>query len=265
MRILLTNDDGISAPGLQTLAESFSDTDLLTIAAPSGDRSAVSHGITIARPIFVQDVPVQGIVGHAIDGTPADCVKLAVDRLMNDRPDIVISGINQGANTGINIFYSGTVAAALEATLMGIPAMAVSMASYTSTAFQFAATVAKFMVMSGTVASIPKGMMLNVNIPNLPENEIQGIRITKQGEGGYRDCYVEYKDPKGRPYYWLTGNKTDSEDNLDIDRHALRAGWISVTPLQSSLNVNSNQPDFVEWLTHTLDRKLSDFLCKRTV
>lgn len=263
MKILVTNDDGIHSPGIRTLIETLSGMGTVIVAAPSEEKSAASHALTISRPLFVKQIRISGVAGFAVDGTPADCIKLAVDKLMPERPDVVVSGINQGANTGINVFYSGTVAAALEATLMGIPAVAVSLASHQAQSFLFSAAFTRSLLGSQCMKSLPAGVFINVNIPNLPEDEIKGIRITRQGEARYSDCYIQQHDPDGRPFYWLTGTRIQGTEELNMDVHAVRAGYISMTPLRANLNADWNSVDIVRWFAELPETLLADLACCR--
>lgn len=236
MRLLLTNDDGVSALGIAALVKELKDFDL-TIVAPASEMSAVSHGLTIRQPLICHERTIFDHDATAVFGTPADCVKLALDQLMTPLPDCVVSGINQGPNTGINVFYSGTVAAAVEATLMGVPAIAVSLASFTSHEFETAAVVARYCIDLIRNTPLPPGILLNVNVPSVPYDEIQGFRQTIQGMGRYKDTFVKRLDPRGRPYYWLTGNRVDTPMSLIDDDQALAENYISITPLQATFNV----------------------------
>ncbi len=254
MRILVTNDDGVRAPGLAALVAEFEPYHDLTIVAPASEMSAVSHSLTIRRPLQCDPCLIGNLEAIAVHGTPVDCVKLALDQFTADaRPDCVVSGINQGPNTGINIFYSGTVAAAMEATLMGVPAIAVSLASFSSKVFDIAARVARHCAEMIHRQPLPPGVLLNVNVPSVPLSEIRGIRQTVQGAGRYRDSFIKRIDPAGNPYFWLTGNRIDSPLSADEDDQALSEHFISVTPLRSTLNAHEHSlldfNDACPWLS----------------
>ena len=208
MRILLTNDDGIYAPGLMALYEALRAEHHLDIVAPETEMSAVGHAITLTSPLRVREIAKEGaLFGHAVSGTPADCVKIAIQELLPLAPEIVLSGINLGANVGVNVLYSGTVSAATEGAFLGIPSAAISLATHQQPDFRFAAEFAKeviaFMVKSG----LREGTALNVNVPALPPDQIKGISITRQGTSRFVERYERRSDPRGNVYYWLMGEK----------------------------------------------------------
>ncbi|MDD5555772.1 MAG: 5'/3'-nucleotidase SurE [bacterium] len=232
MKILLTNDDGIHAPGLRALAAAVREVGEIVIIAPDTERSAVGHAITTADPLRATEVRTDGeLFGLAVSGTPADCVKIAISALLPERPDLVISGINQGPNTGMNVIYSGTVSAATEATMLGVPALAVSLDSFTSREFgpaaAFAARLARLVLERG----IPEGILLNVNVPAVPAGDITGVRVTCQGAARFREEFHKRVDPRGRAYWWLGGELMETEEGDGTDSAALREGAISITPL----------------------------------
>lgn len=252
MRILLTNDDGIHARGLQELAASLALDHSITIVAPDSERSAVSHGLTIRTPLFIRTHTVGHLTGTAVSGTPADCVKLGIDKLVEAEPDLVVSGINNGANTGVNVFYSGTVAAALEASFSGIPAIAVSIGSFTPAHYQDASRITSAIIRLLDQYAIPAGVVLNINIPNLPESEIRGIRITRQSRIKFKDSYLRRENPNGAPYFWLDGDQPEEIADLDLDEYALRQGWISITPLVADFNaMESVVREVTQWIRST--------------
>jgi 5'-nucleotidase len=249
MKILLTNDDGIQAPGLVALAVLLSAENDLTIAAPDIERSGVSHALTISRPIFVSETIVADRMGFAVSGLPADCVKLGIDRLVKNRPDLVVSGINRGANTGVNIFYSGTVAAAIEATFAGIPAIAVSIDSFAPLDYLFSAQFVANLIRIIQNQKLPGNIVLNINIPDLPESRIQGVRLTRQSRRRYKDRYLRRQTPNGKPYYWLDGDAPEQMDDERIDDCALAKGWISITPLSADFNLaETGIGEITEWI-----------------
>ena len=238
MRFLLTNDDGIYAKGLSALYQELSkDADCL-IVAPEIEQSAVGHAITIFRPLMVRQARKDGhVLGYAVAGTPADCVKLGIRELSDKPVDLVVSGINRGANVGINVIYSGTVSAATEGAIMGVPSMAVSLDSYDSNAdftvaAKFARKMASFLLKGPPRENIP----MNINIPALPESEIKGVIVAKQGRARLIESYERRVDPRENIYYWLTG-ETQFSDREDphSDACALRQGWITITPVYYDL------------------------------
>jgi 5'-nucleotidase len=240
MRILVTNDDGYQAEGLQQLVNALNDLGEITIVAPAQEMSGVSHGITIRTPLLVRKSQMLGFPLYVVSGTPADCVKLGITQLIPQKPDLVLSGINQGPNTGINIFYSGTVAAATEAALMGVPAIAVSLASFKSKDFTVAAEYARRISLFVFDSGLPKNILLNVNVPNLPLDQIKGIRYSVQGKGRYEDSYLERRDPRGESYFWLYGYKKVELQDPDEDDNVLADGYVAITPLRAEVTA----PDF---------------------
>ena len=238
MRFLLTNDDGIYAKGLSALYQELSkDADCL-IVAPEIEQSAVGHAITIFRPLMVRQARKDGhVLGYAVAGTPADCVKLGIRELSDKPVDLVVSGINRGANVGINVIYSGTVSAATEGAIMGVPSMAVSLDSYDSNAdftvaAKFARKMASFLLKGPPGENIP----VNINIPALPESEIKGVVVAKQGRARLIESYERRVDPRENIYYWLTGEtQLSDQEDPHSDACALRQGWITITPVYYDL------------------------------
>jgi len=236
MRILLCNDDGIHAPGLIALAEEIGKIAEVDIVAPAREQSAMGHAITMTDPLRAEEYCRNGeFFGWAASGTPADCVKLALFALFDEYPDMVISGINQGSNTGINTIYSGTVSAATEGRINGIPSFAISLTSYRSTNFGPAARFAAKLAMHMKNLNLPQGVFLTVNVPDLPEEEIKGVKFTRQGLAVYEEVYLRRIDPKGRTYFWLDGERAKEADDPTIDEQAVRAGYISITPVHFDL------------------------------
>lgn len=235
--ILISNDDGIESKGINTLVKEISKFAEVLVAAPHTQQSAAGHSITVSSAIrATKIIKDKKFFGYAVEGTPADSVKLAVRNLYKDKKfDLCISGINHGANTAINIIYSGTVSAATEATILGIPSIAVSLGSFTFMDFEpsakFAAKIAKLVLKNG----LPKGTLLNVNLPALPESKIKGVLLTKQGKSDWEDFYEERLDPNKRPYYWLIGDHVLSDKTNDFDHKAIKENYISVTPIHYDL------------------------------
>jgi len=230
MKILITNDDGIEAPGLATLVQAFAGQAEIAVAAPDQERSATSHSVTLRKPIGLREL---GKRRWAIEGTPVDCVHLAVLKLLDFKPDLVISGINHGANLGCDIIYSGTVAGAREAALLGFPAFAISLNSWNSHPnFQPAAEFAVKLARQVLARKIRPPTFLNVNVPDLPPAEIKPFRITRQGRRIYSKKIEEILQPNGQPGFVLGGDSAGGEPIEDSDIVAVEQGHISITPLQ---------------------------------
>ena len=237
MRFLLTNDDGIYARGLSALYQELSkDADCLVVA-PEVEQSAVGHAITLFRPLMVRRAKKDGIfLGYAVKGTPSDCVKIGIRELSDKPVDLVVSGINLGANVGINVIYSGTVSAATEGIIMGVPSMAISLDTHRDADFSFAARFARKMAAFMLKDYPMKNIAINVNIPAIPEEEIKGIVVAKQGKARLIENFEKRMDPRDNIYYWLAGETKVSEmEDVDSDACALRHGMISITPIYYDL------------------------------
>ncbi len=234
MKILLSNDDGIHARGIVALAEALLAYGEVTVVAPNRERSACSHSLTLEHPLRTGhvDFPVPVFRALSVNGTPADCVKLGLSKLLESPPDLVVSGINKGANLTVDVFYSGTVAAAFEGVFSGIPAVAFSLDSFAPDADYGPARSWVRRVLDRILTEGPaRGFVYNVNIPDLPETEIKGLKFTRLGKVRYRDSYELRHDPVGRPYYWLSGEPVILDQDPDADIVAVRDGFVSVTPL----------------------------------
>lgn len=239
--ILLTNDDGIHAEGLRYLKSAVAGLGQISIVAPEYGQSAVGHSITLQDPIRVSEVSRNGsFYGHGVRGTPADAVKLALYSLLPRCPDLVVSGINDGANLAINVLYSGTVSAATEAAILGVPSMAISLAQKKDPPFEWAlphvAMLARWILNNG----LPAGVALNVNIPALPAEKVRGYKLTHQGLKKFRECYERREDPRGNFYYWLSAEIVPDEAEESSDVLAVRDGYVSVTPLFYDLTAHSH-------------------------
>ncbi len=234
---LLTNDDGIYAKGLSTLYRELSKDAECLIVAPEIEQSAVGHAITIFRPLMVRRAYKNGkFLGYAVAGTPADCVKIGIKELAGRPVDLVVSGINRGSNVGINVLYSGTVSAATEGAIMGVPSMAVSLDTHRDADFSVAAGFARKMASFIRENHPVKNVAINVNVPALPEEEIKGIAVTKQGRSQQVEFFEKRVDPRENSYYWLAGetrNSTCEDDDSDVN--ALARGMITVTPIYYDL------------------------------
>lgn len=247
-KILLTNDDGINAPGLYALYESIRTMGDVTVVAPDTEMSAVGHAITLTDPLRVEKINKRGeFFGYAVSGTPADCVKIAVWALLDEKPDLIISGINLGNNTGISIIYSGTVSAATEGTILEIPSFAISLVAYRNPDFTYAAKFAKKMANIVLEKGLPIGTLLNVNVPNVKEEEIKGVVVTRQGKAVYREHFDKRTDPWGRSYYWMAGEKVELEEEEFVDDTALKNNQVSITPIQFDLTDYANLDLLKSW------------------
>jgi 5'-nucleotidase len=236
LHILICNDDGIDAPGIYALAQEIRKFARVTVVAPDRQQSAVGHAITMQYPLRAAPFSKNGeFFGYAVKGTPADAVKLAVKQLLKEPVDLVLSGINHGSNTAINIMYSGTVSAATEGTILGIPSIAVSLTTYAEADFtlaaRFAAGIARLVAEKG----LPPGTLLNINVPALPEEKIRGVKVTSQGKSSWEDTFDVRCDPAGREYFWLTGHMNVTDTDPETDEVATREGYISVTPIHYDL------------------------------
>ncbi len=248
LHILVCNDDGIAAPGLYALAQEMRGLGETTVVAPDRQQSAVGHAITMNYPL--RAVPYQKneqFFGYAVDGTPADAVKLAVKCLLPRKPDLLLSGINHGSNTAINIIYSGTVSAATEGTILGIPSIAVSLTTYQEADFGYAARFAARLARMVLARGLPRGTLLNVNVPALPEQEIRGVKVTRQGESSWEDTFDVRRDPANREYFWLTGKMKVTDSDPGTDQVAVRDGYISVTPIRYQLTDDRMVGELGEW------------------
>jgi len=238
MRILLTNDDGILAPGLVAMRRELSRLGEVTIVAPTTPQSAIGHAISVSQPLFCQEIEVaEGIRGYSVDGRPADCVKLAVLELMRSAPpELVVSGVNHGENVGINVLYSGTVAAAIEGAFYGLPAVAVSLAFGERPDFRGAARLACGLLEQIVSAGRLRGLLLSVNVPDLSAGRPKGLRVCRMGILPTEEAMVRREDPRGRPYFWMTGGFVPTgERDPDLDQVALAEGYVTVTPLKYDL------------------------------
>ena len=236
MRILLTNDDGIYAKGIEALYLALIQEHDVTVVAPETEQSAVGHAITWLDPLRVDTVYRNGsFFGYALNGTPADCVKIAISELMNPPPQVVVSGVNLGANVGVNVIYSGTVSAATEAAVMGVPSVAVSIDSFKPADFS---AVTEFILRLLEIIEregLPEGISLNVNVPNVAPQDIRGVRITHQGKKKHLERYDRRVDPRGHVYYWLCNSTFTLDTDPSADSLALEGNYISVTPIQYNL------------------------------
>ncbi|HBO85208.1 MAG TPA: 5'/3'-nucleotidase SurE [Deltaproteobacteria bacterium] len=242
--ILVSNDDGVHSDGILRLAKVLKKLGDVFIVAPDRERSAASHSLTLHRPLRVEKV---GHNIYSVDGTPTDCINLAINGILPERPDIVVSGINKGGNLGDDVTYSGTVSAAMEGTLMGIPSIAVSLVGHDNFDFKYAARFASKLVKYVISHNLPKDTLLNVNVPGLNNSEIKSYRITKLGKRVYGDAIVEKTDPRGKKYYWVGGNNMKWTGGKDSDFEAIANGYISITPIHLDLTNYSALKEIHSW------------------
>lgn len=235
--ILISNDDGIQAGGILALAEVARSFGEVIVVAPDSPQSAMGHAITITKPLrLYKEKLADGSFGYACNGTPADCVKLATGVILKHNPDLVLSGINHGTNASASTIYSGTLSAAREGAIQGIPAIGFSLCNFSEEADMNAAKeIARTVIATALRQKFPAGQLLNVNIPNLPLGEIKGIKTTRQAAGRWVEEFDERIDPQGRKYYWLTGKFLLQDTREDSDEAVLRQGYVSVTPLTHDL------------------------------
>ena len=248
MEILITNDDGITAPALYALRERLADLGHVVIVAPDRDQSATSHSLTLYRPMRIER-PETDV--YSIDGTPTDCVVVAAHGLLPRPPDLVVSGVNRGPNMGDDVFYSGTVAAAVEGALQGLPALAFSLVASGLADFNYAAEFARSLVGTVLARGLPAKSLLNVNLPNRPRAEVQGVRVTRLGKRVYQDTLIERLDPRGRAYYWIGGQDPVWERQPGTDFSAVTEGYISVTPLALDLTDVQAVGEMRQWNLET--------------
>jgi len=250
MRVLVTNDDGVHSPGLLALARTLRRAAETFVVAPEHERSAASHAITLHKPL--RAVPISlgdtGLPAWATNGTPADCVVLGVLDLLGAPPDVVVSGINLGANLGMDLIYSGTVSGAVEAALFGIASIAISVTAFQDVHWQPAALFATRLTQEVHRHGLPRDTFLNVNVPNLPGEEIRGVEITRQSSRRYVNRLEKRSDPRGRTYYWLTGStQADERTDPGTDAWAAMEGRISLTPLRLDMTYEELRPLFRSW------------------
>jgi 5'-nucleotidase len=247
--ILVTNDDGINAPGIRNLVQAMQAFGDVFVVAPDSPQSATGHSITVTRPLRLYEVDVfEGVRSWQCSGTPVDCVKLAVNQVLHRKPDLCVSGINHGSNSAINVIYSGTMSAAMEAAIEGIPSMGFSLLNHSFGAnFAPARRIVASVVKNVLAIGLPAGTLLNVNIPDGPK--VKGIRICRQANAKWAERYDERRDPNGRAYYWLAGKWENSDSGDDTDEWALAHGYASVVPVSFDLTAHHAIPHLnsVKW------------------
>lgn len=249
--ILVSNDDGIDSEGIAALAGVMSDFGEVYVVAPMDEQSAVGHAITVRDPVrarewnFAEEAGVAA--AWAVSGTPADCVKLAVNQLLPRRPRLVVSGINRGPNTAVNVIYSGTVSAATEASILGIEAAAFSLCEWDGGHYDTAARVARRVTRRVLAEGLPQGVLLNVNIPSRPLDDLAGIRVTRQARSRWEESFTARTDPFDQPYYWMAGEFVDLDEGEGTDLGAVEEGYVSVTPIQHDLTAYDHLAGLRDW------------------
>ena len=252
--ILITNDDGLTAPGIRNLVDAVKDLGKIVVVAPDKPQSGMGHAITIGSPIRLHQVHVfDGIEAYQCTGTPVDCVKLAVDKVLHRKPDFCLSGINHGANHSINVIYSGTMSAAVEAAIESIPSVGFSLLDFSIDAdFSGAKKYARIIVQELLKKKQDKHMILNVNVPAVPINLIKGLKVCRQAYAKYEEDFIERKDPHGKNYYWLTGEFVNFDKGEDTDVWALANNYVSVVPVQFDLTNYVLKTKFEKLWKHSL-------------
>lgn len=248
MHLLLSNDDGIQAPGLVCMAAALGNIADITVAAPNRNRSGSSNSLTLERPLRATEIQAGW---HSIDGTPTDCVHLGLTGLLEREPDMVVSGINAGPNLGDDVIYSGTVAAAMEGRFLGFPAVAFSLNSFQPDHWQSAAQVAKKVVENILTYRMPEDAILNVNIPDLPLSEIQGFEITRLGNRHKAEPAMVARDPRGKPIYWVGAAGPEQDAGPGTDFYAINHAMVSISPIHVDLTRYSSIDSLNEWLVKT--------------
>jgi len=249
--ILVTNDDGITAPGIRMLVETMKKFGNVIVVAPDSPQSAMGHAITINKPLRLDKVDVfEGVDSWQCSGTPVDCVKLAVNKILHRKPDLCVSGINHGSNSSINVIYSGTMSAAIAGAIEGIPSIGFSLLDFSLQAdFRPSAKIIEKVVKNVLKIGLPEGTLLNVNIPKLPISKIKGIRVCRQANAKWKEEFDERNDPHGRKYFWLTGKFINFDTGIDTDEWALENGYASVVPVHFDFTAHHAIPHLnsVKW------------------
>ncbi|MEN8839405.1 MAG: 5'/3'-nucleotidase SurE [Flavobacteriales bacterium] len=247
--ILVTNDDGITAPGLKALVEVASDIGEVIVIAPDSPQSGMGHAITVNNPIRIDKSEVFGTIqAYTCSGTPVDCVKVGIFQLLKQKPDLIISGINHGSNAATNVIYSGTMSAAVEGSMENIPSIGFSLDDFSHEAdFEPTQHFARIIIEKALKSDFPNNVCLNVNVPKLSLNELKGIKICRQAMAFWEDRFDEREDPLGKKYYWLTGKFKDQEGADDTDMAALKNGYVSVVPVQFDMTAHHTISRLNQW------------------
>jgi len=248
--ILVTNDDGINAPGIRTLISVVKNIGDVIVVAPDSPQSGMGHAITINSTLHSSRITPKNseIIEYSCSGTPADCVKLAINELMPRKPDLCVSGINHGSNSSINVIYSGTMSAAIEAGIEGVPAIGFSLLDYSWNAdFSQSKDYIRKITLNALNNGIPKGVVLNVNIPAVKKSDIKGVKICRQAKAYWVEEFDKRKNPLGQEYYWLTGKFVNKDQGEDTDEWALKNNYISIVPVEFDLTAHHAIQGLNEW------------------
>lgn len=251
--LLVTNDDSIVAPGIRALIQVMKEIGTVVVVAPDSPQSAMGHAITINSTLHIEKVTIENhdVEEYSCSGTPVDCVKMAVNEILKQKPDLCVSGINHGSNSSINVIYSGTMSAAVEAGIEGIPAIGFSYCDYSWNAnFEVCKPFIKQIVLEALANKMPNGVVLNVNIPKLEKEAIKGIRICRQAKAYWKEQFDKRTNPFGKEYYWLTGEFINEDQGEDTDEWALKNGYISVVPVQFDLTAHHAIQELNTWNLH---------------
>lgn len=249
-QILVTNDDGINAPGIRALISVMSEIGHVTVVAPDKPQSATGHSITINNIMYINKVSAEGakITEYNCSGTPVDCVKLAVNEILKAKPDLCVSGINHGSNSSINVIYSGTLSAAVEAGIEGIPSIGFSLSDYDWNAdFEQVKSFVKKITLQTLENGLPPATILNVNFPKLKESQIKGIKVCRQAKAMWMEKFDKRQTPQGKDYYWLTGEFVNLDKGEDTDEWALENGYVSVVPVQFDMTAHHAIQELNTW------------------
>ena len=237
MKILITNDDGIFSSGIYALWEVAKEFGSVYVVAPNSQKSATGHSITISKPLFVDKIKRRnGFEGISVTGSPADCVKFGLKKILSNAPDLILSGINLGSNLGNNIIYSGTVAAAIEGAMQNIPSIAFSVDSFNPRSFETSKSIIRQIINLAIENRITKKFIWNVNIPNCEIDQLKGIKVASQGNQYFNDDFDTRVDPKGNEYYWMVGNMVDEDSTLDSDSYVVKNDYASLSPIGFNLS-----------------------------
>lgn len=247
--ILVTNDDGVMAPGIRNLVHFMLELGEVVVVAPDRPQSGMGHAVTLEKPLRLEKISVDGDhMEFSCSGTPVDCVKIAVNKVLHRKPDLLVSGINHGSNSSINVIYSGTMSATIEGSMEGIPSIGFSLLDYRFDADflpakKFIQEIARNVLKNG----LPSGICLNVNIPAVPEDQIRGVRVCRQAHANWDEEFDHRKDPRGRDYFWLTGRFELHENSNETDEWALATNYISLVPTQFDFTAHQIIPEIKNW------------------
>ena len=250
MKILLTNDDGIYSEGIQILKRQLDNLASVVVIAPDRERSTIGHAMTLRKPLMIKEIKINGnFWGYSVNGTPTDCIIIGLLEIMkNERPDLIVSGINHGPNLGDDIIYSGTVSAAMEGAMRNVPSLAVSIAAFEDFKFESAALFIKNFISHLMKGNLPDNLILNINVPNLDYDRIEGIEITRHGKRVYQDELKILRDPQGTTHYWLGGDLPEGKIEPDTDFEAIHNHKVSITPLSLDLTNYKIMPKIKDWV-----------------